>query len=121
LTEIPERPVTEGEEPELNFVVAARVEVNKLIRANRVNRRWIAALVVLALIMAGVIYGLHQSDVESCQSGNSFRSGQTQIWNHFIGLLINRSTPPATVRVANGYLRYVAATDKLRDCSDVLP
>jgi hypothetical protein len=110
-----------GSPDESNFVVAANREVSKLIRANRLNRWFRAVLVVVVILLALAVAGLRQQAATSCQSGNSFRAAQTQVWDHFIGILITRSTPPATVAVAHGYLRYVDNVDKPRNCGGIWP
>jgi hypothetical protein len=135
MTEIPERADIPGEvQPdESNFVVAARKEVNKLISANRVNRRVILALCIVSVLVVaacGVLtwvavdqhssdQALRQSGITSCQAGNSFRSEQTEIWQDFIGLLITRDTPPKALAIAHNFLTYVGKVDALRNCSEL--
>jgi hypothetical protein len=109
---------------------AAIAQVDRLTRANKVNRRvtralaLVTALVVIACAaLAWVAVNQHSDDVQlhnagvsSCTAGNTFRSEQTQIWNEFIGLLINKKTPPATLKIAHDFLAYVSRVDALRDC-----
>lgn len=144
MTEIPERADIPGEaQPdESNFVVAARQEVNKLINANRVNRRVIrllAAVTAIVMITCGVLgyvaadqrstdgqlrqenTALHQQNIVTCQAGNSYRSGQTQIWDEFIAILVNKNTPQSTLNIAHKFLKYVDRVDALRNCAVLYP
>ena len=121
MTEIPERAASPDQEDESKFVVAARIEVNKLIKANRVNKiyRWLSVAVLVVLVLA--VVALHQEDVNSCVAGNNFRTGQTMILNLFIGILITKKTPQSTLNIAHTYLAYVGQVDTLRGCGGVWP
>jgi hypothetical protein len=128
-----EMPESGGNAGEAGLVEAAGREVGRLIKANKVNRRVIAALSVISvLVMAacGVLAWvaadqhnddrqLRQASIMSCQSGNSFRSEQTEIWNDFIGLLVNKSTSRATLAIAHDFLGYVGHVDALRNCGQL--
>jgi hypothetical protein len=123
---------------ESTVMQAAIMEVSKLTKANKVNRRVIQALcvtLVLVLITCGVLSyiavdqhsadlqlrnnnaSLRQESITSCESGNSYRSGNQELWEDFIGLLINKKTPAATVKIADGFLARVKTVDALHDCT----
>lgn len=129
MTEIPDGPDFEGSPEESNFVKAAAGEVNKLIKANRVNRWVIQLLAVISVVLMVVVVGLgvgvwelHKQNVDSCNSGNSFRAGNTQIWNDFIGLLITSKTPKSVVSIADGFLKNdVGQIDAPRSCGSFWP
>jgi hypothetical protein len=117
---------------------AAITEVNRLAKANQINRRFIWLLSIITVVVAAACVvltvvtlnqrstdaalrqanaSLRQESISSCESGNSFRSGNKEIWDDFIGLLINKKTPPATVKIANGFLAKVNSVEALHNCT----
>jgi len=60
---------------------------------------------------------LRQEAITSCAGGNDYRQGQTEIWTDFIGLLISKKTPKATVHIADAFLARVKKIDTLHDCA----
>lgn len=140
MTDIPDSPeVTEepAGDPQLTgravlgeskVVQAAAREVNKLIRANQVNRRWrialTAAVAVLVLVVAGlgvVAVSLHRQAIATCEAGNQFRADTTKIWTEVITLSVQGNSSPAAKRQAEEFLVFVKKVDTQRSCGGLLP
>lgn len=115
MTDIP--PAVSGDPDESNFVRAARTEVNKLIKANRVNMwyRWLSVALIIILIYA--VIDLRQQNISACQAGNSFRAGNEAIWHKLFAISYGASKPSAEeLRLDNEFLAYVVQVDGQHAC-----
>lgn len=89
---------------------AATLQVNRLIKANRINRIVIAVLGMVTVISlaASIVTGVNtyrtnqlatkvqQGAVSSCVAGNSRAAADKSHWNLFINALINNPSVPKT-------------------------
>lgn len=121
MSEIPGGPDFKQSPDESNFVKAAANEVNKLIRANRVNRAVIATLVAVVAVLVYVVFATHQDSVNNCQAGNSYRSGQTQIWDRFIQLATTGNSSASTRIEASQFRAFIDQVDAQRGCGWTFP
>lgn len=121
MTEIPGGPDFPGSPEESLFVKAAAAEVNKLIKANKVNRRVMALLVAIVAVLVYVVLAIHHDTVANCEAGNSYRAGQTQIWDHFVGLITEGNTKPSVILQATQFEGYIARVDAQRSCGWTFP
>jgi hypothetical protein len=69
--------------------------------------------------LAALIRKQGQENYQSCLSGNSFRSGNQQIWTYLFSLISNGKPNPDQPLVTK-FLGYVAKVEKLRDCKPLL-
>lgn len=104
-------------------------------RRNRTLIRWLvgfafAIVVLLAAVTRlefavqgnkATISQLHHSQVAGCANGNDFRSGQTEIWERFIAVIVPPSAPSETHREASSFLGYVEGVNHPRNCRKAYP
>lgn len=120
------------ETEESKFVTAAQHQVDVLVkqaRMNRVHIRVLYVVVALVLIAGGVLTGVvidqHSTDVSlrnsgimSCQSGNSYREGATEVWDKLFAISYGAYPPSAEERkLDDEFLSYVNKIDQVRNCA----
>lgn len=133
MTELPGGHSAEDSLEESNFVKAAISEVDKLIKANRVNQRVIKALVVVSVLIAitcgvlsYVLVDQHNSDnqlrqesIAQCQAGNDYRAGNEAIW---LKLFTLSKPPPAgseQEKLIHEFISYIKQVDAPRNCAQL--
>lgn len=102
---------------ESSFMVAAEVQIDKLVRANRWQRALLAVVVVVVVLLGWVVWRQHQEANAACQSGNSYKHSDDQIWNYFIGVLVQNSKDPSAAGKAQVIENHIAQLDAPRDCA----
>jgi hypothetical protein len=111
-----------------------RKQAIELKNQARTNLRWrrtvvvvCVALVVAVGVLSYVVIHQHSDDVAlrnssivQCQNGNSFREGQTQIWQEFITLITPKGTSAKVLGIANGFMKHtVEKVDATHDCQAI--
>lgn len=115
-------------------MAAAEAQIDRLIKANKRHKVgiWIQGVLIVALcvvagILSFVVIDQHNTDaqqrhdvVAQCEAGNSYRAGQTEIWNKLFALSFGYKAPnknSEVYKLDNEFLNYVHQVDAPRDCS----
>lgn len=104
-------------------VVAAERTVDKMVKAIRLQRIWIAVLAVICVLMVayGIVIGVvlvrgkdlvqtvQHGSITSCQSGNRARATNEKIWGQFINVLLKSDKASVTSSAFKNMQKQVAA------------
>lgn len=102
---------------------AATRQVDRLVKRSRRDRavQWVLGVVVAGLLAAGTVLFFQNQAIRdqqhaSCVNGNTYRQEDDQIWNYFIGVLIQGKTDQKTLALAKTVEQHIAQLDAPRAC-----
>ena len=115
---------------ESSFMLTAEVQLKRLQalvgtlekRSHRQRRGQviqgvlILVLVVVCGVLGRVVIAQHQSSVQSCQAGNTFKAADAQHWALFIQIALKGNTKPEAHAAAQLLLDGIDKSDQPRNC-----